>query len=299
MDIFEKERNAIIKDLKNNNYRATKFIISILIAFIIIIIIKSLFIEASLIPSSSMENTLLIGDYIIVNKAAYNISTPATIPLTNIAIPRFRLFNIAKPKRNDVIVFKFPGYQWELSSLENIYFVKRIIGLPGDTVQIIKGDVYINNRIIKQPKKALISKATAQSELPDNRIFPEGEKWNRDNYGPIIVPFKGLKVNISYKNISEWKIVIDREFNTNAVSDEGTFISINGIPKRSYTFKRNYYFVLGDNREYSIDSRYWGFVPDNFIIGKAAFIYWSQNNSSFLKHPLDFIRLNRILNTIY
>lgn len=293
-----KGRNIINNKKGIHNFRASKFTILLLTAFIFIIFIKSFLIEASQIPSSSMENTLLIGDYIIVNKIAYNFSTPASIPFTNIKIPRFRLFNIAKPKRNDVIVFQFPGYQWELSPSENKYFVKRIIGLPGDTVQIIKGKVYINNRIIEQPKNALLSPSALQSGLPDNRIFPIGEKWNRNNYGPIIVPYRGYKINISFKNISKWKILIDREFNKAAVSDEGTFVSINGNPQKTYTFKRNYYFVLGDNRQYSIDSRYWGFVPENLIIGKAAFIYWSQNNSNFLNHPLEFIRLNRILNTI-
>lgn len=298
MDIFEKERNIIIDNREINGFGLSKIILLLLTALILIIFIKSFLIEASEIPSSSMENTLLVGDYIIVNKIAYNFSTPATIPLTNITIPRFKLFNISKPKRNDVIVFQFPGYQWELSPSINKYFIKRIIGLPGDTVQIIKGKVYINNKMLEQPKNALLSETIAQSELPDNRIFPKGENWNRDNYGPIIVPYRGFKVNISFKNISDWKMLIDREFNTTAVSDEGTFISINGVPTKNYTFRKNYYFVLGDNREYSVDSRYWGFVPDNLIIGKAAFIYWSQNNSNFLKDPLEFIRLNRILNAV-
>lgn len=284
--------------MKINSFRLSKIILLFLMAFIFIIFIKSFLIEASQIPSSSMENTLLIGDYIIVNKIAYNLSTPATIPLTNITIPRLKLFNISEPKRNDVIVFQFPGYPWELSSAENKYFIKRVIGLPGDTVQIIKGKVFINNRLIEQPINALLGEPTTQSELPDNRIFPKGKNWNKDNYGPIIVPYRGFKVNLSYKNISDWEIFIDREFNSTAVSDEGTFISINGVPKKSYTFKKNYYFVLGDNREYSIDSRYWGFVPDNLIIGKAAFIYWSQNNSISIKNPAKFIRLNRILNAI-
>ncbi|HUX61021.1 MAG TPA: signal peptidase I [Ignavibacteriaceae bacterium] len=279
-----------------------KFLKAILIAFILALLVKSFFVEANTIPSASMENTLLVGDFVLVNKAAYKLSTPGSIPFINIAIPKLKLISLTHPKRNDVIVFRFPGNQNEIKPADNVNFIKRIIGLPGDTIQIEQGIVYVNNKKIPLPKNALLNKSKTFSETPDSRIFPPDNKWNSDNYGPLIVPRKGMIVNISNNNIRKWQIIIDRELGKPAVSVEGTVITINDKPVRSYTFKKNYYFVLGDNRDDSMDSRFWGFVPSDLIVGKAIMIYWSWNesaSSSKLSELLNPIRIKRIFSVIH
>ncbi len=286
---------------KETTFEIKRLLKIFLIAFLLAVIIKSFFIEANQIPSASMENTLLVGDFIIVNKVAYRFASPSNIPFTNIPIPSVTFFPICQPKRNDVIVFHFPGYQNEITPAQDENFIKRIIGLPGDTVEIKKGIVFINHKIFPSPYKALTGKSIETFVMPDDRIFPPGENWNGDNYGPLIVPRKGMTIKISPENIKEWETLIDRELKRRAVSTEGTVVTIDGAPVRSYTVKKNYYFVLGDNREDSMDSRYWGFVPDNSIIGKAVMIYWSQrqlNSSKSFLDDFNSIRFKRIFSFI-
>jgi signal peptidase I len=290
------------KDTSNITFKSRNFLRSVIIAVLTAIILKSFLIEADKIPTASMRNTILPGDFILVNRAAYSLYTPRFIPLTNIKIPWINLINISKPRVNDIIVFQFPGYEDEINSDENIDFIKRIIGIPGDTIQIINKLVYVNGKKLSLPPTALVySNHIVQKGIKDDRIFPEGENWNIDNYGPIVVPKKGMTIQINSENINKWKLPIDREFNNYAVSVEGTVVNINGEPQRKYTFKNNYYFVMGDNRDDSMDSRFWGFVPYDNIIGKAFIIYWSIGyNNPTVRHfnILNSIRWDRILRPI-
>lgn len=279
-----------------------KFLKYFLIALISALILKSFFVDAFKIPSASMENTLLTGDYIFINKAYYSISTPHYIVLLNLWLPSYPLIKFKTPKRNDIIVFKFPGYPGEVIPSENVSYIKRVIGLPGDTVQIINGLVYINGRRIPQPENAIFSSSIINKEqAADEKIFPGNKDWTNNNYGPVIVPEKGQKVHLTPYNIAEWEILIDREFGYKAVSVEGSVITIDRKPVRDYIVKKNYYFVLGDNREDSLDSRYWGFVADDLVIGKAVFIYWSWDSSKQINNFTDIvkhIRFNRIFKII-
>jgi signal peptidase I len=290
------------KDTSKITFKSRNFLRSVIIAVLTAIILKSFLIEADKIPTASMRNTILPGDFILVNRAAYSLYTPRFIPLTNIKIPWINLINISKPRVNDIIVFQFPGYEDEINSDENIDFIKRIIGIPGDTIQIINKLVYVNGKKLSLPPTALVySNHIVQKGIKDDRIFPEGENWNIDNYGPIVVPKKGMTIQINSENINKWKLPIDREFNNYAVSVEGTVVNINGEPQRKYTFKNNYYFVMGDNRDDSMDSRFWGFVPYDNIIGKAFIIYWSIGyNNPTVRHfnILNSIRWDRILRPI-
>ncbi|MDR3628403.1 MAG: signal peptidase I [Ignavibacteriaceae bacterium] len=279
------------------------FIRAILIALAAALVIKMFFIEADVIPTGSMENTLMAGDFIIVNKAAYAISTPRNIPLTNITIPHVKIINTSKPKLNDVIIFKYPGNLNEIQPDDEIDFIKRVIGCPGDTLQIINKTVLINKDKIPLPANSSFSRYNILgSNVTDKRIFPPGKNWNSDNYGPLIIPYKGMKVKLNVKNIDEWELIIDRELGPKAVSVEGTVITINGSPVREYEFTKNYYFVMGDNRDDSMDSRYWGFLPEDNIIGRAILIYWSlEQPVSFDNMSLFFhsIRWGRILKVIH
>ena len=279
-----------------------KFLKSVFIALVAALIIKTFFIDAFNIPSASMENTLLPGDFILINKAAYSISTPHYITILNLWLDSYPIVKIKHPDRNDVVVFKFPGYPNEFTPSENSSYIKRIIGLPGDTVQIKNESVFINNNLVRAPEDALFRLNNSTEDLrEDPRIYPFNNGWRNDNYGPIVVPQKGDTVKLSNNNIAEWQALIDRELGHKAVSVEGSVINIDDKAIRQYVLQKNYYFVLGDNREDSMDSRYWGFVPEDYIIGKAFIIYWSWDSYKPVDNWKDFLaplRLNRIFKFI-
>lgn len=293
----ENQNIASKKSIKLKSY-----LLLLLLTFLLALLIRGFLLEAYKIPTGSMENTLLPGDFILVNKTAYSISTPRSIPIFNIKLPQARLINLSRPGRNDIIVFKFPGNLNELRSVNGENYVKRIIGEPGDLLQIINKKIYINGRRISNPPKALIDSSDIRMEgIAGKGIFPPGKNWNKDNYGPVLIPYEGLNIDLNPKNIKEWEIIIDREFGKKAVSVEGTVITINDKPVRNYKFKKNYYFVLGDNRDNSLDSRYWGFVPDDMIIGKAFLIYWSIDINKPVKSISDFfesIRTKRLFKSV-
>lgn len=266
------------------------------------IFIKTFFIEAFRIPTNSMADTILGGDFVLVNKFVYALTTPPTIPLTPIEIPRFKIISFKEPKRNEVIVFQFPGSPNELIPSQDMTLVKRVAGLPGDEVWIIDKEVIVNSSRLDNPENAIIQKDNSQNYgEADDRIFPSGRTWNKDFYGPIVVPKAGMKIEINPKNIKDWETIINREFGRKAVSIEGTVIMINGKPSREYIFAKNYYFVLGDNRDKSSDSRHWGFVPEDLIIGRAEIIYWSVKSTfdlSDITGIFKSIRFERILRKI-
>lgn len=178
----------------------------LVIALILALFIRTFIIQAFKIPSGSMKDTLLIGDHLLVSKFKYGMHIPNEIPFS-----RYKLFDDytlfqRTPERNDIIVFKYPKN-------EKRDFIKRVIGLPGETIEISGQQVYINNKLLDEP-------FTKHTEPPS--VFPNP----RDNFGPIRIP-------------------------------EG------------------HVFVMGDNRENSADSRFWGFLDIRKIRGKALMIYWS------------------------
>ena len=305
--MFFKERRSTETENKNiaskKGIKLKNYLLLLLLTFILALLIRGFFLEAYRIPTGSMENTLLPGDFILVNKSAYSISTPRRIPILNIKFPKIRLIKLNKPERNDVIVFEFPGNSNELKPVIGENYVKRIIGEPGDLLQIIDKKIYINGKSISNPATALIdSSDIIMKGRQAKDIFPPGKKWNRDNYGPISIPYKGMTIEINNNNIDEWGIIIDREFGRKAVSVEGTVITINDKPVRTYKFQKDYYFVLGDNRDNSLDSRYWGFVTDDKIIGKAFLIYWSINMNQKVSNINDFfksIRTERLFKSVH
>lgn len=173
------------------------------IAFVLALFIRFFLFQAFSIPSGSMEKTLLIGDYLLVNKLSYGIRNPLN---NKVLIP------IGKPERGDVVVFIFPQDTTK-------DYIKRVIGLPGDKVQVINKKVYINDKPIETP----------QARFDDDLVIPAPGgplEAPRDNFGPVVVPADS-------------------------------------------------YFVMGDNRDHSYDSRFWGFVPMNDLKGKATIIYFS------------------------
>ena len=196
--------------LINNNL---KHIFKIfLYAVLFAVILKAFLIDAYQIPTGSMKNTLLIGDYIVVNKAAYSLSTPKTIPLTDIKIPSLKIIDFTKPKRNDVIVFEHPGYFRNEDTYIHSRLVKRIIGLPSDTILIKDNQVFVNGNKINSPQSAIIdSTLNNNHNFIDKKLYSFGKEWNKNNYGPIVIPHKGLTINLNSKNIKFWKLLIDNE----------------------------------------------------------------------------------------
>jgi signal peptidase I len=238
---------------------------SILFAIVLALVLRQFVVQAFKIPSGSMEETLLIGDHILVNKFLYYFTSPT---------------------RFDVIVFQYP---WE----EDRDFIKRVVALPGDRVQIRDRQVYVNDRPLQEPY--------AQYTVGPGR---------EANFGPVVVPKKGDVVEIrSDKRLYLNDEVIPLPSERYYPRDHGA--AMTGLevfygelfppgtplqePVGPVPVQHDYYFTLGDNRDNSKDSRYWGFVRDARIKGKAFFIYWSWNRSgSFLQH-IRWERLGKLL----
>jgi len=278
------------------------FFKNLLFAAVAALIIKTFLIETSRVPTGSMESTIMVGDFLFVNKFIYGSSSPRNIPFTDIALPYFQMPSIREPKQGDIVVFEFEGERDELKSDKIMNYVKRCIGVPGDTVEIKNKVVFVNGKEIKRPTHIQYTSTTQPKNAPDFQIFPKGENWNKDNYGPLVIPKKGTVINLNSYNIEKWRTVIDREHEKRVVSVEGDKIFIDGKEVTSYTLKKDYYFMMGDNRDESWDSRFWGFVPRDKIVGEAFLIYWSWDPSiefsEFFK-LLGSTRLNRIAKFVH
>ena len=203
---------------------AREYTEAILIALLLALLIRSFIVQAFKIPSGSMKKTLLIGDHILVSKFSYGTHIPNEIPFINVKLFDDIVLFSKVPQRGDIIVFKFPKD-------ETRDFIKRVIGLPGDLLEVKRQKVYINNK----PYKDIHARHTDSPS--DSPLVP------RDDFGPILVP-------------------------------------------------DDHVFVMGDNRENSQDSRYWGYLNVKKIRGKAQIIYWSWDR---IKSWVRFERFGKIL----
>ncbi|MCX6134106.1 MAG: signal peptidase I [Ignavibacteriales bacterium] len=275
--------------------RAMSFARAILFTIFIAFLLKTFVVEAFRIPSGSMENTLLVGDFLLVNKLAYGLKTPRYVPLTNLAIPSLTFPAFGSVGRGDVVVFEYPGRHSETEGNEPVYYIKRCIGIPGDTVAIQSGDVLVDRRMVLPPSHG-------KSSFPGRSLWPEPargegrEPIDGNNYGPIIVPKKGDVVALTPASVSRWRDFIEREHHRLDMDSSGTVL-VDGITSSTYTVQQNYYFMLGDNRGNSLDSRFWGFVPERNIVGAALVVYWSwdpEDPGSGLKERVSKIRWSRV-----
>lgn len=275
---------------------------SLFLTALVIIIVSAAIIEASIVPTPSMEGTILVGDRLLINKFMFGASSPTYIPFTNFELPHFRLPSIKEPERNEILVFRFPGDVGELKNDQIEFWVKRCIGIPGDTIEIKEKLVFVNSQRFPIPQNILYKNQHIRpKEYISNRIFSTSSKWNEDNYGPLIVPRKGDRISLNTINIALWRDLINREFGKKVVYVNGQKIFINGKKADSYTVKKNYYFMMGDNRDDSYDSRHWGFVPRENIVGKPLLIFWSWDPNIPFYRPFDLlssIRFNRIAKLI-
>jgi signal peptidase I len=261
-------------------YRVTAFFKTLLITILVALFLKVFVVEAFRIPSGSMENTLLVGDFLLVNKLAYGVRTPRYFPLTNLAIPSVTLPLFHGVRHGDVVVFEYPGKRSDDLSPGPEYFIKRCIGLPGDTITIRSGSVLVNGREILLPshaKSAMIEQSVRMEHASD--ILPDQRTVDGNNFGPTVVPRKGDVLTLPPGAPHLWKDFIEREHHTVSVASDGAW-SIDGTKTSRYVIQHDYFFMLGDNRGNSLDSRYWGFVPDEYILGEALLLYWSWDTDS-------------------
>ncbi|MDG3581352.1 signal peptidase I [Galbibacter pacificus] len=361
-----------------------EWVSSILFAIVAATLVHTYFMQPYVIPTSSLEKTLLVGDFLFVSKFHYGARTPMTtvafpmvhdtIPVLNTKsyinkpqLPYFRLPGLQKIKRNDIVVFS-----WPTDTVEQFFkithrkirkpidkksnYVKRCVGLPGDSLSIKDGYVYINNKRLELPDRAKpqysyyvqakgnltprymyerygvtgsfgqvkqgIYYFSAMTEkaadmLKDNPnvisvkrnieskgaskmapVFPQSSKcpWNQDQYGSIYIPQKGKTVELNLDVLPLYKRIIER-YEGNTVQVNGSQISINNKPATTYTFKQDYYWMMGDNRHASEDSRYWGYVPEDHVVGKPVFIWfsWDSNASGPFWNK---VRWDRVFTTV-
>lgn len=365
------------KGLKNKTLRTIMSWIDAIVYALVLVYFLFLFIGQNYqIPSSSLEKSLLTGDFLWVNKVVYGPRVPQTplhfplaqntLPILNcksyIETPQLdyhRLKGLRNVERMDIVVFNFPAGDTVALKMPNpdyytlcqergrdavrnnkdvfgdiIYrpvdrrdnYVKRCLGLPGETLQIRDGIVYVNGKAVPQPKnvqyfyyvetdgtyiddalyeelgisvedrhaqgtqyilpltaqmkKTLESKPWVKvieriqpTESESIITYPVGTDygWTHANYGPIWIPKKGAKVDLTLQNLPLYERCI-KNYEGNDLEVKGGQIFINGKPATSYTFKMDYYWMQGDNRDNSLDSRYWGFVPEDHIVGTPAII---------------------------
>jgi signal peptidase I len=269
---------------------------TILITLAVALLLKTFFVDAYRIPSTSMENTLQIGDFLMVNKISYGLRTPRSLPLIGQEIPTVTLRLFTHIHRGDVVVFEFPGNKNELKPPEIVHYIKRCFGLPGDTLELRWGQVIVNGDTKPFPPMGIrTDHPTGDRWSRSAELFPNGSSYTDVNYGPIIIPKRGDVLTISTGTIDVWKTFIEREGHSVEVRD-GSII-IDDAATSTYKVQRDYYFVLGDNRDNSLDSRFWGFVPDDHIVGEALFVYWSWDTEAPVNSLFDkvsSIRWNRI-----
>ncbi len=267
-------------------------------AAIAALLIKTFLIETSRVPTGSMEETIMVGDFLFVNKFIYGSSSPRNIPFTNVALPYFQLPAMREPEKGDIFVFEYPGDRDVIVPTEILNYVKRCVGEPGDTIEIKNKVVYINGEELNKPPNIqyMMAQILPKSYTrPD--IFPNGSGWNKDQYGPLVIPKKGEIVNLTPKNIDIYRMVINRTYGKDVVDIKNNQVYVDGKVAEQYEIPQDYYFAMGDNRDDSADSRYWGFVPREKIVGEALMIYWSWNpNISFANFfkLLGSTRFNRI-----
>ena len=238
-----------------------EWIKSIAVAVVLFLVIRTFLIQAYSIPSNSMENTLLVGDYLMANNAVFG----ARIPLTGVRVPGFR-----DPRRGEIIVFR-PTYN---SPEEDV--VKRVIGIPGDTLQGRDGAVYRNGRKLDEPYVQHLGE-------PDRPIELEGRAGT---LSPEVLPAR-----YGYHNhLPALPASVDRAAYRPTRDNWGPIV----VPANSY-------FMMGDNRDQSLDSRFMGFIPREQVRGKPLFIYFSvdRDRDSPFPHFLTAARWGRIGTAIH
>ncbi len=369
---------------------------AIIFAVIAASLIRLFLLEAYTIPTSSMEKSLLVGDYLFVSKIAYGPKIPQTplafpfahhtLPLTEntksylewIRLPHYRYPGIRNVRNNDLVVFNYPEGDTVALQLQNQSYytlvrefgreqiwrnydiisrpvdkrenyIKRCVGIAGDTISMREGIIYINGSVLEDPpemqhnyrvvtdgtplpqrtlnrlnitewgqagrgifKMALteesareierlsyvieIEKSMRREGQWERHIFPHDQRfpWNEDNFGPIFIPAKGSTIQLDKDNILLYERIISvYEGNELVIDDDHIFI--NGKEASTYTFEMDYFWMIGDNRHNSLDSRFWGFVPEDHIVGRAMFVWLSLDPARGFPRNIRFDKSMRVI----
>ncbi len=240
------------------------------------LVLNNFVIASFLVPTGSMENEVMTGDLLFVNKFIYGGTSPRNIPFTDIRLPWFRIPGIRDVERGDVIVFVFPGNRDVVNPDEFTFYLKRCVGMPGDTIQVMDRVLYVNGDRFPIPRHLKFSYHRIR-QGPEEGIFPPGAPWNEDNYGPLVVPKKGMMIPVDPGTIRQWEIFIRREGHD--VQVQGESVLIDGAATSEYAVERDYLFGMGDHRDNSLDSRYWGFIPHENLVGTPMIVYWSWDTN--------------------
>lgn len=349
---------------------------SIVFAVVVATLFRWSLVEAFVIPTSSMENSLLVGDYLFVSKFHYGPRTPRTplqIPLTHqkiwgteipsyltwIQLPSYRLPGLREVRRGELVVFNVPRDLADPTERPidlKTYLVKRCVAVHGDHLQIIDKQLYINGKAVENPDgmkfsyvvmakdeihsrhlrefgldhedyfylgrtsdsnyaayNMLLTKQQLEQvksasfiasvednptyDKPDPQLLPSSKnrEWTPNNFGTLVIPEKGMEMIVNDSSLNIYGEIIKLYEGHDKVIIDQAKLLIDGKEVKEYTFQQNYYFMMGDNRHNSLDSRYWGFVPADHILGKPLFIWFSFDKEADLLHK---VRWNRLFNLI-
>ena len=176
--------------------------------------------------------------------------------------------------RGDVIVFVWPGPRDSVQPAEFAYYLKRCIAVAGDTLKVVNRRVYVNGKPVQFPRNAKFNSPEMKPpDWTDPRIFPKGAPFNEDNYGPLVIPRKGYKVTLNQNTYDQWETFIRRE--GHSVEFRQGKVFVDGKESSMYNVERDYVFGMGDNRDNSLDGRFWGFIPTDAVVGTPLIVYWS------------------------
>ena len=239
------------------------------------LLMRAFLVDQFIIPTESMEPTLMPGDRVIVGKAIMGarIYSDFHFNQEGIELKSWRTRGFRRLQHNDIVVFNFPKHDDKMNFVINHVYAKRCVALPGDTISIVNGH-YVNNNY--EGILGLESEQSRLANLPDSIIdtsvlytFPYDADlpWTIKDMGPLYVPRKGDRIQITSKEASLYRLILEWETGKEMPSDTIAY----------HTFKHNYYYLCGDNVLNSCDARYWGFVPEEYIVGVVTHITYSIN----------------------
>lgn len=262
-----------------------RLIILLLVITGLTIFMKVFLFASFRIPTPSMEPSIMAGDHILVNKLIVGPRIYENFGfLKRKKTKMMRISGIRKIKRNDVLVFDFP-YKTpdKITQGGNLFYVKRCVALPGDTFYIDNGIYKVKGiqghlgHVARQKELAETDETSFREEL--RNVFPQDSmhfRWKIKDFGPLYVPKKGDGIRIDSLSVILYKNLIEYETGNN-ISVENKVISLGDSVIQNYRFHQNYYFMAGDLVHDSQDSRYWGLLPEDLIIGKATRIWKSTD----------------------
>jgi signal peptidase I, bacterial type len=283
---MEQEKKATTTQLKIKKSMKTIFhyVIIVFIAFALAFALRVFLLASFSIPSPSMEPAIMAGDYIIVNK---QIPGPRVYKNFNFKkggkVETHRFRGIRKIKRNDVLVFNFPYIDGRIEMDLNVNYIKRCIAVPGDFFSIengiykVKGVTDVLGHLPHQQEVSRTPREEFRPEIWNTFPFDTSHyNWNVKYFGPLYVPGAGDTLTIDILNYRLYKNLIEYETDKQLLVRNGS-VYLGDALLNHYVFQQNYYFMSGDWARDSQDSRYWGLLPEDHIIGKAVMVWQSRD----------------------